>query len=108
MMKTTIRYFFSAGLFVLIAFAISLMLGVRYPQDRTAEEIESKYLIRSSSFITIDGVKIHFTDEGNGPVLILLHANYANLIDWNPWPNGSIGTPSFVKSITNCEAFHLS
>ena len=66
-MKTTIRYFFSAGLFVLIAFAISLMLGARYPQDRTAEEIESKYLLRSSSFITIDGVKIHFTDEGNGP-----------------------------------------
>ena len=30
-------------LFLLIAFAISLMLGVRYPQDRTAEEIESKY-----------------------------------------------------------------
>ena len=84
-MKITIRYFFSAGLFVLIAFAISLMLGVRYPEDRTAEEIESKYLIRSSSFMTIDGVKIHFTDEGNGPVLILLHANYANLIDWNPW-----------------------
>jgi pimeloyl-ACP methyl ester carboxylesterase len=85
MIKTTIRYFFSAVLFLLIAFAISLMLGVRYPQDRTAEEIESKYLLRSSSFITIDGAKIHFTDEGNGPVIILLHANYANLIDWNPW-----------------------
>ena len=49
------------------------------------EVIESKYLLEFSEFKEIDAVNIHFTDEGEGPVILLLHANYANLIDWEPW-----------------------
>jgi pimeloyl-ACP methyl ester carboxylesterase len=70
---------------ILSLFLVSLFFGARYPMDKSAEEIEAKYLEESSSFINIDGVKIHYTDEGSGPVILLLHANYANLIDWKPW-----------------------
>ena len=66
-------------------FVVSLLFGAHYPMDKSAEEIEAKYLEDNSSFINIDGVNIHYTDEGSGPVILLLHANYANLIDWRPW-----------------------
>ena len=66
-------------------FLVSLLFGARYPMDKSVNEIEAKYLLNSSSFKNIDGVNIHYADEGSGPVLLLLHANYANLIDWDPW-----------------------
>jgi pimeloyl-ACP methyl ester carboxylesterase len=30
-------------------------------------------------------VRIHYRDEGTGPTVVLLHANFSNLIDWDPW-----------------------
>jgi len=30
-------------------------------------------------------VRMHYRDEGSGPVVLLLHANFSNLIDWDPW-----------------------
>ncbi|HJL79577.1 MAG: alpha/beta hydrolase [Gammaproteobacteria bacterium] len=62
-----------------------IALDIRYPSELSKEAIESKYLLEFSEFKNIDGVNIHFTDEGEGPALLLLHANYANLIDWEPW-----------------------
>lgn len=84
-----LKKIFKRGLIAFISmtgiFLLSLVFGARYPMDKSVEEIEAKYLLNSSSFKTIDGVNIHYTDEGTGPVVLLLHANYANLIDWNPW-----------------------
>lgn len=71
------------GIFLL--FYSMIKLDIRYPSDISKESIEAKYLLESSDFIEIDGVNIHFAIDGTGPDLLLLHANYANLIDWNPW-----------------------
>ena len=64
-----------------------IKLDIRYPSEISKEEIDSKYLLESSGFIEIDGVDLHYAIDGSGPDLLLLHANYANLIDWNPWVN---------------------
>ena len=70
---------------IVLLFYSMIKLDIRYPSDISKESIEAKYLLESSDFIEIDGVNIHFAIEGTGPDLLLLHANYANLIDWNPW-----------------------
>ena len=54
-------------------------------QDIPAAELEARYAGPTSRFITIDGVRFHYRDEGTGPVVLLLHANFSNLIDWDPW-----------------------
>ena len=70
---------------IVLLFYSMIKLDIRYPSDISKESIEAKYLLESSDFIEIDGVNIHFAVDGTGPDLLLLHANYANLIDWNPW-----------------------
>tara|TARA_Y100000748_G_scaffold52478_1_gene40751 strand:- start:356 stop:1330 length:975 start_codon:yes stop_codon:yes gene_type:complete len=72
---------------IVLLFYSMIKLDIRYPSDISKESIEAKYLLESSDFIEIDGVNIHYAIDGKGPDLLLLHANYANLIDWNPWVN---------------------
>ncbi len=54
-------------------------------RDIPAEVLESRYATPASRFMVIDGVRFHYRDEGSGPVVLLFHANFSNLIDWDPW-----------------------
>ncbi|MEO7386458.1 MAG: alpha/beta hydrolase [Gammaproteobacteria bacterium] len=54
-------------------------------RDIPGAELEAKYADATSKFMTIDGVRFHYRDEGQGPVVVLIHANFSNLIDWDPW-----------------------
>ena len=38
-----------------------------------------------SQYIDIDGTRIHFKDEGNGDVIVLMHGSRANLAQWDGW-----------------------
>jgi pimeloyl-ACP methyl ester carboxylesterase len=36
-----------------------------------------------SRWVTVDGVPLHYRDEGSGPVLLLLHGSIVNLHEWD-------------------------
>ena len=78
--------FLGYGLLVLM---FLLAIGVGYAvwiyRDIPAEQLEAKYAGPASRFMNIEGVRIHYRDEGQGPVVVLLHANFGNLIGWDPW-----------------------
>lgn len=48
--------------------------------DLKAEQTDPR-----TKYATVDGVTIHYRDEGSGPVLVLLHAGNGNLVMWDPW-----------------------
>jgi len=54
-------------------------------RDIPAATLEARYAGPGSKFINIDGARIHFRDEGTGPAIVLVHADFASLIDWDPW-----------------------
>ena len=54
-------------------------------RDHPAAEVEARWATPPSRFIVIDGVRLHYRDEGSGPPVVLLHANYASLFMWEPW-----------------------
>jgi pimeloyl-ACP methyl ester carboxylesterase len=54
-------------------------------RDQPAAEVEARWADDRSRFVEIDGVRLHYRDEGEGPVVILLHANYSSLFMWEPW-----------------------
>ncbi len=69
-----------AGVLVL-ALAVALWMY----RDLPASELEARYATPPSRFIVVDGVRMHYRDEGSGPAVLLLHANFSNLLDWEPW-----------------------
>lgn len=47
--------------------------------------LKEKYCNADSKFITIDGIDVHYKDQGKGPVLVLLHGVCASLHTWDGW-----------------------
>ncbi len=64
--------------------ALSLSAAAQNPAPIGLEALRAKYADESSRFAAIDGADIHYLDEGQGPVVVLLHASYFNLFSWNP------------------------
>ncbi len=80
------------GRFILRGLGLLVVLGVLWvgyalvtQRDNPAAELEARYGGPPSKFITVNGVRMHYRDEGSGPVVLLLHANFSNLLDWEPW-----------------------
>jgi pimeloyl-ACP methyl ester carboxylesterase len=74
------------GLLTITVLAVAgIAVAVWAYRDIPSEVLEARYAGPASRFITIDGVRMHYRDEGSGPVVVLLHANFSNLIDWDPW-----------------------
>jgi pimeloyl-ACP methyl ester carboxylesterase len=60
-----------------------LALGIR--RDRPAAEVEARRATPPSQFITVDGLRIHYRDRGQGPVVVLLHGSNSHLLTWEAW-----------------------
>ncbi len=54
-------------------------------RDLPVETVDARYSSNASRFIHIDGVRLHVRDEGEGPPMLLIHSEFSNLIDWDPW-----------------------
>jgi pimeloyl-ACP methyl ester carboxylesterase len=48
----------------------------------TLGELRAKYELPNSRYINVDGVDLHYVDEGAGPVVVFLHASYNGLQSW--------------------------
>jgi hypothetical protein len=74
----------AVSLIVLIAI-ISLLFGHR---DIPLEDLKAKYAPAPSQFIGIDGMDVHFRDEGpssDSIPLVLIHGTGASLHTYEPW-----------------------
>ncbi|MEE4186594.1 MAG: alpha/beta hydrolase [Gammaproteobacteria bacterium] len=47
------------------------------------EELEARYATEDSRFAEVDGVRLHYMDQGSGPAVLLLHASFMNLRTWD-------------------------
>lgn len=79
------RYLIGGLLFVVLASVVAFAAAAFVYRDIPAADLEAKYAGPASRFLNVDGVRIHYRDEGKGPVIVLLHANFGNLIGWDPW-----------------------
>jgi pimeloyl-ACP methyl ester carboxylesterase len=44
-----------------------------------------KYENHASRYVVVDGMRVHYRDEGQGPTLVLLHGVMASLHTWDGW-----------------------
>jgi pimeloyl-ACP methyl ester carboxylesterase len=73
------------GLATLLTGIVGTLAAIWLYRDIPAEVLEARYMSPASRFLNIDGVRMHYRDEGNGPPVVLIHANFASLIGWDPW-----------------------
>ena len=68
--------------FILILFGLAL-----YSPDIPVSDLKKSYTNQYSKFVPIDGMNVHYRDEGNGQVIVLLHGTGASLHTWDKWTN---------------------
>jgi pimeloyl-ACP methyl ester carboxylesterase len=72
---------------LLLACALSPLSGCKVLGMRTipTEMLEEDYEKPNSRYMEIDGVKMHYTIDGKGPPVLLLHGVLASLHTWDAW-----------------------
>lgn len=48
------------------------------------DHVRDTYQLPTSRFVDLDGVSLHYVDEGVGDTIVLLHASYHSLRSWDP------------------------
>ena len=67
-------------------FFLVLVLGIYlYSPDISVSELKKTYANQHSQFIEIDGMNVHYRDEGEGQAIVLLHGTGASLHTWDKW-----------------------
>ncbi|MFL2770418.1 MAG: alpha/beta fold hydrolase [Rhodospirillaceae bacterium] len=67
-----------------VIFAIWALLLTSGFWDITLDELRAKYNTPASNYALLDGVEIHYIDEGKGPAIILSNASYHSTRAWDP------------------------
>lgn len=85
-MKYIVRFL----LVVTVAVLVFLVAGViaTWAPDRPLEDLQSRWTLPSSQFLTINGQLVHLSDEGprdDPEPLVLLHGMSASLHTWGDW-----------------------
>ena len=78
-----LRYFGYGLGAIFVTGCIAFLIGAWIYRDVPAEVLEAKYANAASRFLNVDGVRIHYRDEGSGPPIVLIHANFASLLSWD-------------------------
>lgn len=83
-----------AGLRLLARICVLALLGLfptvsspalaKAPYEIDHATLEARYADADSRFVEIDGVRLHYKDQGRGPVVVLVHASFLNLDAWTP------------------------
>ena len=74
------------GALVLVAGVGAFVLAARAGWLTPGEmALRARYGLAESQFVTVDGQTVHFTDQGEGPAVVLVHGSYGSLRNWDEW-----------------------
>jgi len=70
----------------LILFVLFIVLiASQINGDIPLQELKQKYTNSASKFIEVDGMQVHYRDEGKGMPVVLVHGTAASLHTWDEW-----------------------
>ena len=68
---------------ILLLLVVLLASGIR--RDVPMSELLPLYTSDASRFVDIEGMQVHYRDEGSGPPLLLIHGTSSSLHTWDAW-----------------------
>lgn len=72
------------ALLIVLAMLAALAIALVRP-DIPRRELMAKYAPPPSRFAEIEGMRVHYRDEGAGPPLVLVHGTSSSLHTWDGW-----------------------
>lgn len=76
-------------LFLFLLLALGVIIALNWRPDLPLSELRAEYANTASRFVTIDGMPVHYRDEGKQvdtlPPLVLIHGTGASLHTWEGW-----------------------
>ena len=69
------------GVLVLLVAAVASLIRFDIPVER----LRAKYATPPSKFVDVDGLQVHYRDEGQGFPVVLLHGAASSLFTWDAW-----------------------
>lgn len=79
--KTKVKRYFFLG----IGIFLSVLLYNASYLDLSVEELKKTYANEHSKFIDVEGMQVHYRDEGKGFPIVLIHGTGASLHTWDDW-----------------------
>jgi pimeloyl-ACP methyl ester carboxylesterase len=72
---------------VIIYFLVAVLLTGKYiiSPDKSLAELAPKYAATPSKFMSLNGMNIHYRDQGEGAVIVLIHGTGSSLHTWEDW-----------------------
>ena len=70
---------------IFVLFTLPLLFTLNITNDIPLEELKVEFKNKNSRFVEVDGIFVHYVDEGNGIPIILLHGTGASLHTWDLW-----------------------
>lgn len=64
-------------------FLAPFVANAQEPPQISLGDLRAKYADEDTRYLTIDGVEVHYRDEGEGPVVVMSHASFFNLYAWD-------------------------
>jgi pimeloyl-ACP methyl ester carboxylesterase len=71
--------------FAIFVVATVVVIGSQWRRDLPLATLEGRWAGGASRFVDVDGMRVHYRDEGKGPALLLLHGTGASLQTWDDW-----------------------
>jgi len=72
------------GLAVLVAVILAL-IAWQWKSDLPLDQLKARWATGASRFVEVDGLDVHYRDEGAGTPIVLLHGTGASLHTWDAW-----------------------
>lgn len=85
-MRRVLRYLLYV--FAALLLTIGVLVMAFFRADIPAHEVEKRYRLPQSQFMAIGGLRVHYTDEGKGEAILLLHGTGSSLHTWQKWTDG--------------------
>jgi pimeloyl-ACP methyl ester carboxylesterase len=87
--KKYVLYLFLIGFFLFIQAGLYA--------DISVDDLKKDYANQHSQFIEVDGMQVHYRDEGKGFPIVLVHGTASSLHTWNDWTTALTKTNRVIR-----------
>jgi pimeloyl-ACP methyl ester carboxylesterase len=64
---------------------LAALITWQWKEDLPLNQLKVRWAPPPSQFVDVDGMSVHYRDEGTGPAVVLLHGTGSSLHTWDAW-----------------------